>query len=239
MGIQAHDDLNCPPFDYYVYTHAMARESMYAAILNGKGYPELADETIVKKIALKHAEDFFEDMLHKTLPDFRIQKILAHTEWSKKQQVDLWNGFELRTRDLLWFNWLAQKVGYLLDVRVIETHPKIFNQKQMPMVFRETEDGSIDKIDDTNMKDGEMRALLQQRKVQNVRIYHKGDVWHCFYGTLRGLNGQEQGAVGSRPHFHYISDKWGIKMDDLLQRIQANDMPSSIHVLFKRDLINM
>lgn len=238
MGIQAHDDTNCPPFDYYVFTHAVARESMYTAILKGKGRPELADEAIVRKLALRDAKEFFEEMLHKTLPDFRLQQILTHTEWTKKQQMKLWRGFELRTRDLLWFNWLAQKAGYLLDVRVIETHPKVFDEKKLPRVFRETEDGSIDKIGDTDMKEGEMRALLQQRKVQNVRIYHKGDVWHCFYGTMRGLNGQEQGAIGSHPHYHYISDKWGIKLEDLLQRMQANDMPSSIHILFKRDLIS-
>lgn len=239
MGIGAHDDLNCPPFDYYVYTHAMARESMYTQIFKHSEHPEWADEALIKRLALKHSEDFFEDMLHKTFPDFRLQQILAHTEWSKKQQKMLWQEFELRTRDLLWFNWLAQKAGYLLDIRVVETYPKVFDAKQMPIIFRKTEDGNIDKIGETDMSEGEMRALLQQRKVQNVRIYHKGEVWHCFYGTMKGLNGQEQGAVGSHPHYHYISDKWGIKLEDLLQRIQANDMPSSIHILFKKDLVSL
>ena len=101
------------------------------------------------------------------------------------------------------------------------------------MVFREEDNGEMEKIGETNMSDGELKAMLRQRRVQTIRVYHKDDVWHCFYGTYKGINGEESGP----PHMHYISDKWGISREELNKRIQANDMPSSgtVHISFKRN----
>ncbi len=85
---------------------------------------------------------------------------------------------------------------------------------------------------ETNMSVGQMKAYLDQRKVVQTRIYHRGDIWHCFYYTYRGFDGRE----GNRPpHFHYLSDKWGITREELLRRIQANIHPSSkVHIWIKR-----
>lgn len=158
---------------------------------------------------------------------------MAHAEWTKKQQFQIWKGVLLRPIDLLWFNWLAQQIGYLLDVYHIETVPSVYKQKKSPMVFREEDNGEMEKIGETNMSDGELKAMLRQRRVQTIRVYHKDDVWHCFYGTYKGINGEESGP----PHMHYISDKWGISREELNKRIQANDMPSSgtVHIPFKRN----
>ena len=234
VGIRAHDDKNVKPYDYYVYWQALSMANRYTQIFKNSGHAEWRDNEMVDKIAMFKTEEFFEEMLRASLPDARLIQILSHNEWSKKQQVRLWRNMELSTADLLWFNWLAQQIGYLLDVTIVETNPKVFDDKQFPIVYQELADGRIDKIGETNMSDGEMRALLRQRRVQNVRIYHKGDVWHCFYGTYKGINGEEPGPNGSRPHCHYVSNKWGIKREDLLQRIRDNNMPSSVHVFLKR-----
>ena len=85
------------------------------------------------------------------------------------------------------------------------------------------------------MTEGEMRAMIEQRKVIQARIYHKGSTWHCFYFTYKGLAGEESGIMGSKPHYHYLSDKSGIKWDDLVSRIEDCDMPSSkVHIVIDR-----
>lgn len=82
----------------------------------------------------------------------------------------------------------------------------------------------------------ELKAVLKDRKVLVVRVYHKGDVWHCFYGTYKGLNGEELGAMGSQSHYHYISDKWGYSRAELNHFIETINMPSSpVHILFKHE----
>lgn len=236
MGVCPHDDLNWRPLDYYMYSFALARGNLYNRVIDLKGRPEWADKVSVNQVALKQTQDMIEDMLRKTLPDYRLQQILAHGEWTKKQQIQLWRDLKLRPIELLWFNWLAQQIGYLLDVYHVETIPGVYKQKKSPMVFREEDNGEVEKIGETNMSDGEMKALLRQRKVQTIRVYHKDDVWHCFYGTYKGINGEENGSQGSQPHFHYISDKWGMSREELNRRILANDMPSSpVHILLKRE----
>ncbi|MDO5447960.1 MAG: hypothetical protein Q4F34_09300, partial [Prevotellaceae bacterium] len=85
------------------------------------------------------------------------------------------------------------------------------------------------------MSDGEKRALLEQRKVIQARIYHKDDHWHCFYFTFKGLAGLEGGVMGAKPHFHYLSDKSGIIWEELIKRIKDCDMPASkVHIVIDR-----
>ena len=231
MGVCPHDDLNWRPLDYYMYSFALARGNLYNRVIDLKGRPEWVDKVSVNQVALKQTQDMIEDMLRKTLPDYRLQQILAHGEWTKKQQIQLWRDLKLRPIELLWFNWLAQQMGYLLDVYHVETIPGVYKQKKSPMVFREEDNGEVEKIGETNMSDGEMRAVLQDRKVLVVHVYHKGDIWHCFYGTYKGINGEEPGVMGSQSHYHYISDKWGYSREKLNQFIKENNMPSSpVHI---------
>lgn len=141
----------------------------------------------------------------------------------------------LDAAELLWLNKEAQDLGYLLDVYHEEVCPVKFNEKRKPLLFNQNDDGSIDKVGSTDMTDGEMRALLEQRKVVHARIYHRNSQWHCFYYTYKGLAGEENGVMGSKPHYHYLSDKSGIAMDELLKRIKECDMPSSkVHIIIKQ-----
>ena len=55
------------------------------------------------------------------------------------------------------------------------------------------------------------------------------------YFTFKGLAGEESGLMGSKPHYHYLSDKSGIVWDDLVKRIKDCDMPSSNnHIVITR-----
>ena len=92
MGVCPHDDLNWRPLDYYMYSFAIARGNLYNRVIDLKGRPEWADKKLINQIALKETQDMIEDMLRKTLPDYRLQQILAHTEWTKKQQIHLKSG---------------------------------------------------------------------------------------------------------------------------------------------------
>ena len=76
--------------------------------------------------------------------------------------------------DILWLNKDAQELGYLLDICHVETYPVKFDEKQKPVVFNTKDDQSIETISKTDMTAGEMRALLEQRKVIQARVYHKG-----------------------------------------------------------------
>lgn len=239
-GIKAHDDVNWSPYDYSVYGNALSRSKLYNTIINIKGRPEWMDERLVNQLALRDSKEMLEGMLRRSLPDIKLQQILAHTEMSKKEQIRLWKGVELKVTDLLWFDWLAQKAGYLLDVYHKEVTPSRYADKQFPVMYIAEPNQNIEKFGKSNMSDGEMRAVLQDRKVLVVHVYYKGDIWHCFYGTYKGINGEEPGVMGSQSHYHYISDKWGYSREKLNQFIEENNMPSSpVHILLKRENLGL
>lgn len=161
-------------------------------------------------------------------------KLLTDEKLSYKKQNALLKNQVLVVSDLLWFNKDAQEQGYLLDVYQKEKYPDKFKEKHSPVCFHEKDNGEIETIGKTDMTDGELRALLEQRKVIQARVYHKNEHWHCFYFTYKGLAGLESGVMGAKPH--YISDGAGISREELNKRISECDMPASkVHIIIERN----
>lgn len=235
IGSQPKDDINCNPFDYFLYNYAHTLANLHLQIATHHGNGKNLQTDIFYHLALEEVKEYTDNIMYSTYPHIKLQQILSHTEWNKKQQERLWKGVILQPSDFLWFNWLAQEIGYLLDIYHIQLIPKVFDNKKKPMFFTHETDGSINRIGETDMSDGEMRGILEQRKVLQARVYHKGNIWHCFYFTFRGLAGAEPGVFGGVPHYHYLSDKYGISRDNLNECIYSAKMPSSeVHIQINR-----
>ena len=235
-GMMPHNDKNCRPQDYFIFNHAYIQANVMMQVMRLKGENIDGIESFIYQHTLLQTKELTENILHRTLPDIRLQQILSHTDYTKSQQERLWNGVTLKFSDLLWFSKLAQDIGYLMDVYNIEMHPSVYDTKKHPLVFSKKEDGTIETIGETTMTDGEMKGLLHDRKVVQARIYHRGTTWHCFYFTFRGIAGEENGKLGKLPHYHYLSDKYGISLKTLESRIKACDMPSSnVHIIIDKD----
>ena len=191
-------------------------------------------EHLVRKFVLEKVEEKIAVMLASTPLKPEIQTLFSEDKLSSKDQERLLKGMVLTPVDILWINKCAQDLGYLLDVHQEERYPVKFDQKQMHIVINQTSD-RIESIGKTDMSEGEMRALLEQRKVVHARIYHRDSSWHCFYFTYKGLAGLEGGMYGSQPHYHYLSDKSGITLETLVDAIKKCEMPSSkVHIIIQR-----
>lgn len=114
-GVVPHNDVDCPPFDYFRFLHAEMCFKNFSWMLS-------------VKCPIKMPKD-------------------------------------------------AQELGYLLDIYHEETYPEKFNEKKKPVVYSKKDDGTIDALGTTDMTEGELRALLEQRKVVQARIYHKNEHW--------------------------------------------------------------
>lgn len=233
-GIVPHNDVNCAPYDYFRYAHAELCYNNFNWMLKHK-CPIDIPEYYVRQFVLKQVDDKNAQLLSSTKPKPEIHKLLTDDTLSYKDQNELLKGLTLKTADILWLNKEAQELGFMLDIYHEEKYPKKFNEKKKPVAYNMKEGGSIESIGQTEMTEGEMRALLEQRRVVQSRIYHKGGHWHCFYFTFKGLAGEEGGVMGARPHYHYLSDKSGITWDTLMQRIKECDMPTSkVHIFIDR-----
>lgn len=233
-GIVPSNDVNCAPFDYFRFFHAELWYNNFSWMLKHKCPIEIP-EHYVRQFVLKQVDELCEQLLLFTNQKPEIHKLLTDETLSYKDQNKLLKGLILKPADILWLNKEAQELGYLLDIYHEETYPVKFDEKKKPVAYSKNEDGSIDTIGHTEMTEGEMRALLEERKVVQARIYHKGEHWHCFYFTFKGVAGKETGSMGAKPHHHYLSDKSGITWETLMQKIKECDMPTSkVHIIVER-----
>lgn len=233
-GFYPTTDLDCLPFDYFRLGHVYNASNMLQDELKVKCPISIPDD-LVRKYVLKQTDDMISEMLSNSVPNSAIHQLMTDETLSNKDRNKLLKGVMLTPIDFLWLNKEAQDEGYLMDIYHEEKYPKKFDEKKHPLLFHKMKDGTIEKMGATDMTEGEMRALLEQRKVIQARIYHKGSTWHCFYFTYKGLAGEESGIMGSKSHYHYLSDKSGITWDDLVSRIKDCDMPTSdVHVVIDR-----
>lgn len=233
-GFMTTTEINCPPLDFFRFQHAYNSAKQFQDILKIKCPIDIPD-SFVRQFVLQETDKMIVQNLSRSEPHPAIHRLLTEDTLSQKEQIKLLKGVVLTPSDLLWLNKEAQDMGYMLDIYHEEKYPKKFNEKTHPMFFCRNNDDSIEKIGTTDMTEGEMRALLEQRKVIQARIYHKDNIWHCFYFTYKGLAGEESGIMGSKPHYHYLSNKSGIIWDDLLKRIKECNPPSSkVHIVIER-----
>ena len=222
-GIMPTAEIDCPPFEYFrlVYTH----------------YQFQTNDDLEKREILNKTNEMLEQKLKESKPHPAIHQLLTDDTLSHKEQEKLLKGVSLTPTDILWMNKEAQDLGFLLNIYHDEKSPEKFKEKNIPLLIHKKKDNDIEKMGTTDMTEGEMRALLEQRKIIQARIYHKNNVWHCFYFTYKGLAGNESGLMGGKPHYHYFSNKSRIIWDDLMKRIKDCDMPSSkVHIIIERNL---
>ena len=225
---------DCPPFEYFRLALANHIANYLQDVPSIKCSIPIPSEQ-VRVFALRKTDEVIAQMLLKSAPHHALHNLLMDDTLSHKQRERLLKGITLTPKDILWLNKEAQEMGYLLDIYYEEKYPEKFNKKIHPLLFCQKKDGTIEKMGLTDMTEGEMRALLEQRKVIQARVYHKKSTWHCFYFTFKGLAGEESGLAGSKPHYHYLSDRSGIAWDELMDRIKDCDMPSSrVHIMIER-----
>lgn len=230
-GVVPHNDKNCPPLLFFRLSLAYYMEKLFSDKVKASGLRPMP-EYESRMFVLKQVDDKIINVLTTSSPNPIIHEILINESLSFKKQRRLLKGLKLSNSDTLWLYKEAQDLGYLMDSTLVEIHPTKFDEKKKPLFFYQNRDGSMDVIGNTNMTEGEMRAYLEQRKVVQVRIFHNSEHWHCFYYTFKGMAGMEHGEMGEQSHYHYLSDKSGITWEQLQQRIDKCDMPSSdVHIL--------
>lgn len=230
-GVVPNNDVNCPPFLHCRLTFAYHMDLLFSDKLKARGLPHDPDDERLAFVLKKVDEEIIE-VLAVCRPQPQIFETLTNESLNFKKQKRLLKGVKFEKTDILWLYKEAEDLGYLLDTTLVEKHPAKYDEKKMPHMFYQNKGGSMDVIGDTDMTEAEMKAYLKERKVVQVRLFHNKEHWHCFYYTFKGLAGKEHGDMGSKPHYHYLSDKSGITWNQLQDRIKACDMPSSdVHIL--------
>lgn len=239
-GLAQNNDIDWKPIQYAIYPHAFQMAKTYIDMYRHGAYKGLVvDEQIFYDRAYEETRALIIKTITRHKVPAQLTDLLKNESLPKRQQEKLLKNLILTADDILCFLFEADVQGWLLDVYYFEKHPERYDEKQKPYCYAEKNDGSVETIGHTDMTEGEMKALLHDRKAIVARVFHKGEHWHCFYHTLRGLAGEESGENGSKPHWHYLSDKFGITREELNECMQNVDMPSSkVHIFIDRDKRN-
>lgn len=181
-------------------------------------------------MAYHMAELMVSDFANAKIPKC-FEKILD-SELTKKEQEKLLNEVTLTDREWDAIFYKAEEKGYTYSFYKYVAPLTSVEGKTVPNFIYKNEGSKAEYFGESTLSDKHMMHIVENAKIIIARIIDKGDHWHCFVQTLNGVKGHEGGRLGSKPHIHYISDKFGISRDELVSQIHAGSYSSSsVHIL--------
>jgi len=172
--------------------------------------------------------DFFEKYEAMEIKDV-FKKLLIST--NKRDQIRLLKGVTFSIDEIIALSFKAYTdFGYLYSRYFFEVVPNGFEGRILPHFYGIKDDGTIDKNGPTDLSDGELRHIIENRKVVVSQFLEKDDVWHCFFITYRSIAGKENWKNG-QTHYHYISSAFNVTKDDFIESMRSGKYLSTpVHI---------
>lgn len=167
--------------------------------------------------------DLFWEKFHIKIKDTNLSQNLISllNSKSKKEQKKLLKRASLTLLELIGFIFYAfEREGYLFSNYYAEHHHKGLDEKKLPQFIHLKNDDTIHKTGETTLTNGELKQVINHRKVIVSKFIDRGKKWHCFFITYQSLKGEENWNNG-QPHFHYISDKFGLSREKVLAELRS------------------
>uniref|UniRef100_UPI00404B2ACC hypothetical protein n=1 Tax=Flavobacterium sp. TaxID=239 RepID=UPI00404B2ACC len=226
-----HSDFveNVNPIEYYKNLEKEVNIQTIKDILFMKN-PLIAstlDESFFDRMANKFLGNTFEKTENIVLHENFIKLLLTN---KKSEQKKLLRGMSINYEELVAMIFKSYEYGFLYSKYVFERLPNISPEKKKPLIAHKNNDNTITKVGYTDLTDGEIKSLIEQRKVIVSHFFAKDDLWHCFFGTYNSIRGKENWKDG-QSHFHYISSGFGVRKEDfILSMKKGNYLSTSIHL---------
>lgn len=218
------------PVEYYKTFEIERRAITLRDILATKEpyLTSLLDDNFFMKNAEETLLGFFEKF-EKTEVNPNILKVLETSR--KKDQESLLKGVSLDPDQLMSLIFQSyNKFGYLYSKYRFENIPVKFEGRKLPKIFRLKENGDIEKVGDTDLSDGELKNIIDQRSAVISHFFEREEIWHCFFLTYNSIGGKEN-HKGGQPHFHYISSGFNISKEEFVESMRTGRYRStSIHI---------
>lgn len=218
------------PIEYYK-TDELKRRAISIRDLLYANNPFLTlfvEDAFFERKAQETMIDFFKEIEQTNVHDNFI-KLLKTTR--KKEQLNLLKGMTLNSSELMALIFKSYNdFGFLYSNYIFENLPKGLEGKKLPKLFYLREDGIIDKVGETDLTDGELKNIIEHRKVIVSHFFEKDDFWHCFFLTYDGVSGRENWKSG-QSHFHYISSSFGVSKEDFIESMRNGKYKSTpVHI---------
>lgn len=217
------------PIDYYSDWEIRKSISLERAILNHKNpiiTAFISDEFFVKRAQEKWQERL--GQINATqIPENFISLLNSS---SKNEQEKLMRGQSISPFQLAAYIFRAwTDFGFCYSNYRADHHHKGVNEQDLPQLIN-IDGEKVKTAGATTMTEGQLKNIINHRKVVISKFLDKGNIWHCFFITYNSIGGKEKWQ-GGQPHYHYISDKWGFTRQEAVERLKSiNYPPTSVHI---------
>lgn len=218
------------PIEFYKTAELEKRAIILHDLLSAKD--AFLASMVSKDFYLKNAnvglDEFFE-AFEKTEVNGNLLELLKTSR--KKDQISLVKGVKFNPVQLMSLIFKSYSdFGLLYSKYLFENLPAGLDGKKLPKVFRLKEDGTIDKVGETDLSDGELKNVIEHRKVIVSHFFENDELWHCFFITYNSIGGKENWKDG-QAHFHYISSAFGISKEEFVESMRSGKYKStSVHM---------
>lgn len=226
------DDIeNVDAKEAFIKFHADSIYPALEAIVKNSPLDETCKNPIsIHLAAIKIAEEQINKTASLDLPEGIKQ--LFQKELSKKEQISLLKGVTISQEQLGTIFLYASDNGYKFSQYRFSDKPKKYIGADLPSFIHLKDDGTIEHYGETSLTDGQMKEIVIVSGFVLARILNNGTHWHCFYQNKNGVSGKESGQYGSKSHIHYISDSFGISLDEIIKGFKGGICPhSKVHIV--------
>lgn len=222
IAISHSDFEKVNPIQHFREAEIFRSTTLYRDIFLNK-YPNFPKE-ILEKLIQKEAEKDWVERYNQIKSVHVPEALISLLSASKKsEQVKLLKGIQLESFMLVAFICKAYSdYGFHYSKLRGEHLPAGVNQKDLPKLIRKDKNGTIIKVGETELTDGQLKNVLEHRSITIAHILENGTSWHCLFITYNSIGGKENYKNG-QPHFHYISDKFKISREELIKQIKSKD----------------
>ena len=217
------------PIEYYKNREIQRSMSLERTTLSLKN--PIITASLPDAYFLKRANEKWEERLAQINSDSVPGNFISllNTQ-SKHEQEKLLRGQSITPFQLAAYLFRAwTDFGYSFSNYRAEHHHKGVSEQDLPQLIRLDEE-NVRKAGTTSLTDGQLKNVVNHRKVIVSKILDRGSEWHCFFITYNSIAGKEKWQ-GGQPHYHYISDKWGLSRQEAVDRLKStNYPPTSVHI---------
>lgn len=218
------------PIEYYRNFHIQNKIRMYWEILpnlkkefkkNNLELSVLEIRELFEKRAISNWEEFYSEKSSTEInPNFLS---LLKTD-KKNEQKKLLTGQSLSTYELFALIIYAYKnLGLTFSQYTFYHSQKGIDPTDLTDFTHIREDGTIVTSRETKLSNGQLKQAVEHRVVTIAKFIGDDKNWHCFFTNYKSLNGKEKAYKGGQPHLHYISDKWGLTREIVIEQLSKRE----------------
>jgi len=217
---EASDVEFCDPIKYYANIFIKTNTVLSSEFISHK-LPIPSD--VINNYSRKHAILEWDNMLNKFLQtDVPKNFFLILQSQTKNEQINLLKGQCLHSNQKIPFIFKSfRDYHFLFSQYKFEHLSNDIDSLELPTVIDIT-NKTICKIGDSSLSDGQLKHAINYRHIVVSKFLDNGNNWHCFFLTFKSLKGNE-GWKNGQPHFHYISDKFGISRENVLKEFKSKN----------------